>query len=130
MTTDELNHWAKSWIAYETSQSAEERESLWWACERTLEAHWDAPGELWQFINAVHAMDQSDRIMVMLAAGPIESLLATHGDDYIVLVEEKARSDKQFAKVLGGVWQNSMSDENWLRLQSVWDRTGWDGVPE
>ena len=29
-----------------------------------------------------------------------------------------------------GVWQNTMPDEIWARIQAVWDRRGWDGIPE
>jgi hypothetical protein len=66
----------------------------------------------------------------VLSAGPIEDLLAQHGDAFIDRVEIEARRDPSFAKVLGGVWQNSMSDEVWKRLQTVWDRKGWDDLPE
>jgi hypothetical protein len=66
----------------------------------------------------------------VLSAGPIEGLLSHFGESYIVRVEEKAREDPAFAKVLGGVWQHTMSDEIWSRLQAVWDRRGWDGIPE
>jgi hypothetical protein len=56
--------------------------------------------------------------------------LAQHGDNFIDRVEAMAQSDPEFAKVLGGVWQNSMSDALWQRIQVVWDRRGWDGIPE
>jgi hypothetical protein len=45
-------------------------------------------------------------------------------------VETEARSNPLFAKLLGGVWQNEMPDHIWRRVQAVWDRRGWDGIPE
>ena len=66
----------------------------------------------------------------VLAAGPIEDLLAKHGADFIDRVEAEARNDPNFAKVLGGVWKNEMPADVWARLQAVWDRKGWDSVPE
>ena len=74
--------------------------------------------------------DQSIAIRMALSAGPIENLLALHGEKFIDRVGAEARTDPTFAKVLGGVWKNRMSDSVWERLQSVWDRRGWDGVPE
>jgi hypothetical protein len=55
--------------------------------------------------------------------------LAKHGDSFIDRIETQARFDSKFAKLLGGVWKNRMSDANWNRLQAVWDRSGWDGIP-
>jgi hypothetical protein len=65
-----------------------------------------------------------------LSAGVIEDLLSRNGTEMIPLVEAEARSDPSFAKLLGGVWKNKMTDEVWSRLQAVWDRRGWDGIPE
>jgi hypothetical protein len=59
----------------------------------------------------------------------VEALLAKHGDSFIDRIETQARFDSKFAKLLGGVWKNRMSDANWNRLQAVWDRSGWDGIP-
>jgi hypothetical protein len=56
--------------------------------------------------------------------------MARFGERYIDRVEEKARKDPAFAKLLGGVWQNSMSDEIWSRLQAVCDRKGWNGMQQ
>ena len=66
----------------------------------------------------------------MLSAGPLEDLLAYHGHLIIDRVEAEARRKPLFAKLLGGVWQNIMPDDIWTRVQAVWDRRGWDGIPE
>jgi len=55
----------------------------------------------------------------VLSAGPIEDLLAIHGESFIERVEVEARKDPAFAKVLGGVWKNRMNDTIWARLQAV-----------
>jgi hypothetical protein len=75
-------------------------------------------------------MDQSIETIQSLSAGEIEDLLAMNGTEMIALVETEARHDPSFAKLLGGVWKNRMKDEVWSRLQAVWDRRGWDGIPE
>jgi hypothetical protein len=75
-------------------------------------------------------MDQSIETIQSLSAGEIEDMLARNGIEMIALVETEARRDPSFAKLLGGVWQNRMADKVWSRLQAVWDRRGWDGIPE
>jgi hypothetical protein len=70
--------------------------------------------------------DQSQAIKQVLSAGPIEDLLAKHGETFINRVEAETRKDPLFAKVLGGVWQNSMGDAVWKRVQAVW--TGGAGM--
>ena len=91
---------------------------------------YEEPEKLWLLILEIHHRDQSVTIQEVLSAGPVEDLLAKHGDTFIERVEAEARQDPQFARLLGGVWKNTMSDAIWNRLQSVWDRRGWDGVPE
>jgi hypothetical protein len=68
--------------------------------------------------------------MQYLSAGAVEDLLSRNGTEMIPLVEAEARRDPSLAKLLGGVWKNRMTDEVWSRLQAVWDRRGWDGIPE
>src|SRR5437764_836947 len=78
----------------------------------------------------IHERDQSIVIQRILSAGAVEGIMARFGERYIDRVEEKARKDPAFAKLLGGVWRNSMSAEIWSRLEAVCDRKGWDGTPE
>ncbi len=64
------------------------------------------------------------KALALLAAGPLEDLLVHHGSAFIDRVEERARLDPVFNELLGGVWQNAMSDAIWERIQvtrnSVW----------
>jgi hypothetical protein len=64
----------------------------------------------------------------VLSAGPIEYLLAKHGEQFIKRVEKETKADPFFARLLGGVWKNAMTDSVWSRLQAVCDRRGWDGI--
>ena len=84
----------------------------------------------WQFILATLARDSSDKILGMLAAGPLEDLLARHGRTVIARVETEARRQPLFAKLLGAVWQNAMPDDIWARVQAIWARRGRAGIPE
>ena len=90
----------------------------------------DHPERSWPVILEILARDQGVAIIEVLSAGPLEDLLAKHGPAFIDRVEAEARRNPVFAKLLGGVWKSQMTDEIWARVQAVWDRRGWDGIPE
>jgi hypothetical protein len=122
---------ARAWIAYRQAEGGSDRyNALYWTWERITYLTEYLPHKAWRVILLIWAIDQSERVMQILSAGPVEDLLARHGDGLISLVEAEARHDPSFAKVLGGVWKNNMTDEVWARVQAVWDRRGWDGIPE
>jgi hypothetical protein len=83
---------------------------------------WALEGEadrLWLFILTTYRRNISERVISVLAAGPLEDLLARHGSIFIARVEELARQDQKFNFLLGGVWQNTMADEVWMRVQAA-----------
>jgi hypothetical protein len=133
MTQEELNYLADCWLEYwhaHFSKDLRKQEELAWLSDVEYELRYNLPKDYWNLILAIHHKDQSIPIQQVLSAGPVEDLLAKHGESFIERVEEEARRDPQFAKLLGGVWKNRMTDEVWARLQAVWDRRGWDGIPE
>ncbi len=81
-------------------------------------------------ILTIHRMDGSGECWGVHAAGPIEDLLDKYGEKFIERVEKQAKADPVFARVVGGVWKSGMSLEVWERLQGVWDRRGWDRIPD
>jgi len=98
----------------------EEYEKNWWALEIVINWTYDNQHELlWSFILAVHARDTDNETSDYLAAGAVEDLLSEFGNDYIERVEALAASDVRFKSMLCGVWQNTMSDELWSRLQQA-----------
>jgi hypothetical protein len=83
---------------------------------------WHLNGEdelLWQFILNTYVRNLSGNVIAILAAGPLEDLLATVGPKYIDRVEQLARRDPKFNWLLGGVWKNNMTDEVWERVQAI-----------
>ena len=88
------------------------------------------PEHAWQGILAALNDRRTDAYINILAAGPLEDLLSQHGEAFIDRVEAQAAADPRFASLLGGVWQLQMSEDIWRRVQAVWDRRGWDGIPE
>ena len=127
-TPDEL---AKAWIAFTKSPSgSQENEELFWSVD---DVYWLVQGDPtagFDMILRILAKDSSARIMENLSAGPLEDLLVYHGETLITQIEVEASRNPFFKRLLGGVWQNNMSDAVWLRVQAAWDRRGWDGIPE
>lgn len=132
MTESDIWRIAIDWIRFNAAKrnSQEQFDTAWAttkALDFVLDGHYE---ELWNLILVIHSLDQSDKIREVLSAGPVEDLLGQSGERFISRIEEKAKSDPSFAKVLGGVWRNNMSEDVWARVQAVWDRRGWDGIPE
>lgn len=121
MEKTELAKIADAWIAGEEAESeTPEHEENWWAIEQVMD--WSLKREtewLWQFILIIYQREVSEKILAVLAAGPLEDLLVYDGTNFIDRVERLAKEDKKFNWLLGGVWRRSMKDEVWKRVQSA-----------
>jgi len=120
----------RDWIALQhAEEGSPEYERLLDAHESVSDLVEEKPDLGWLFILEVLKIDSSTAVRETLSAGPLEDLLTQHAVQMIERVENEARSNPQFASLLGGVWKNAMSDDIWERVQKVWDRRGWDGIP-
>jgi Family of unknown function (DUF6869) len=117
----------EAWIRVMLKESSDEHDPDFWAFSNLDRMIDDEPENAWSIILEILRRNQSSEILEVLSAGPVEDLLARHGEAFIERVENEARNDEDFAKLLGGVWQNTMSDEIYARVQRVWNRKGWDG---
>lgn len=62
---------------------------------------------------------EAKQVVGRIAAGPLEDLLGYHGEDFIDRIEEEVRCDPRMRWALNGVWQFSMSDDLWSRVQQA-----------
>ena len=133
MTTHTTEQLVDGWLTYQhaSDESGIGPENLLSAESEVMDLTYDDPEALWRFIVCAIRDRRSDEVQVreVLAAGPLEDLLTKSGPNFIDRVEAEARTNPRFASLLGGVWQNSMSDDIWDRVRKVWDRRGWDGIP-
>jgi hypothetical protein len=123
---DEWHRWAE-WVGDPNRDENQSGELIGWN-----EFDWavqEFPELAWRAILDALSQPRMEPHLATLAGGPLEDLLSLHGESFIERVEAEARANLKFAWLLGGVWQHTMSEEIWLRVQSVWDRRGWDGVP-
>ena len=116
-----------AWIRVMLKEGSDEHDPDFWAFSDLDQMVDEEPEEAWPIILEILRRNQSSEILEVLSAGPVEDLLAQHGEVFIERVEHEARIDENFAKLLGGVWQNTISDEIYARVQGVWIRKGWDG---
>jgi hypothetical protein len=121
MNEAELDEIVTAWIAAEQATSGSpDHKRNWWAVSAVM--NWALEGEsdrLWQFVLNAYKRDLPDKIIAVLAAGPLEDLLAKRGVDFIDRIEELARRDPKFNHLLGGVWRNTMTEEVWQRVQLI-----------
>src|SRR5713101_8165327 len=116
---DEMNKIAATWIELHClPEGSSEREEKFWSHDRLWDLIQDDPEAGWNIIQIIR-QEGSDLILSNLAAGPLEDLLAAHGDQFIDRVEALARHDAQFRKLLGATWQNSMPGTLWNRIKAV-----------
>ena len=101
-----------------------------WAVENVSEIEYERPELLLDLVLEVLELKPSKEVLEILSAGPLEDYLGKLGEQAIGRVEALAISNPAFASLLGGVWQGRMTDDIWSRVQAVWDRRGWDGIPE
>jgi uncharacterized protein DUF6869 len=83
----------------------------------------ESPDLAWQAIKLVvgqiKARAHEDRLVEVLAAGPVEDLLRLHGPAVIDRVENEARRDPAFNNVLGGVWSTTIDPDVWERVEHI-----------
>lgn len=119
--------WLSYWLAPENSPT---RVSFSWAVDREYELVREEPEVALLLILEILRRNWSPQILEVLSAGPLEDVLAKHGERIIGTVEKEAKTNPSFARLLGGVWQNEIPNDVWARVQAAWDRRGWDGISE
>lgn len=120
----------KGWIDLHLApQNSPEYEESFWSFSLLNNLVSDFPHDAFEVVLAIIDANHSDPVIGSLSAGPVEDLLVEHGADIIEFVEIEAKRSPIFACMLGGVWRSSMDESVWCRLNAVWDRRGWDGIP-
>lgn len=120
MNKTEQENFVVNYIKY-----LENSDDMFWVFNRFIDLIRDEPETAWILIKKILKTDSSLKMIADLSAGPLEDLLVDHGDKFIDRVEEEAKKNPDFAKLLGGVWKNAINDEVWERIQKVCDRS-WD----
>jgi hypothetical protein len=96
----------------------DELENEWFeGGELMLDAVEEAPETVWPAVLKILEHELTDEQIALLAAGPMEDLLAHHGAQFIERVEAEAQRNPRLNHLLGGVWKSSMTEDIWERVQ-------------
>ena len=120
MIEQEVETLVTAWLEFQhTPENTPE-----WTARRPIVDEFDAlctsdPGRSWTAILRILEIESDEEVLSALAAAPLEDLLSRHGEAFIERVEQQAQADSKFRGVLSGVWQISISDEIWLRVQAA-----------
>ena len=119
LTQEKIKQWATAYIeAQQRSSTIEADNPLWWAIERFMNVYEQQEAEdAWAAILEILARKPSTQVIGMLAAGPLEDLIAEWGTLFIERIELEARQNPEFRHILGGVWQNGSTAEIWERIE-------------
>ena len=127
MTEAEKDELVAEWIEFQSvplkERSREFRKKYELDGCRALEELDDAcrndPELAWELVVRINNAEHNENATMMLAAGALEDLLASHGEQFIDRIEIEARKNAKFNDLLGGVWQNLMTETIWARVQNA-----------
>ena len=120
MHVEDTEQLIRSWIElHKVPRESQRHAELFWSYSQLDDLVRQSPEAAWDAILEILRTDQSRSTLQNLSAGPLEDLLAKHGPTFIERVERFAIQDAQFNYLLGGVWQNSMTDDIWQRVQKA-----------
>lgn len=126
MNSDEQESLIKAYVSYASAgRESPQSEQYFWAITRLSELISRKPTtnnelqKIWEILLEIGQQPLSEKAMSNFAAGPLEDILAYHGEAIIERVETQARRDPSFKHLLGGVWQNAMSNSIWKRVQAA-----------
>ena len=126
MKKEEQTNLIDTWIEYYTQEIElndknelvkKNKEDMFWAFEKLDEICLKTPDMCFEIILEILNIKPNDEIISNLAAGPLEDLLSRHGEYMISKVEDVSKINPAFKELLGGVWQNSMSEEIWNKVE-------------
>lgn len=83
------------------------------------------PEAVWQAVLRIMHRKLTDEQIALLAAGPVEDLLALYGAQFIDRIETEAQRSTAFAHILGGVWRRDMPLEIWRRVETARGGRTW-----
>ena len=119
--TDSLPKIAREWIKEHSSpnidQPPDKRILTYW--NKLTDLVCEQPEQAWHIILEIANTCDEEKVIANLAAGPLEDLLAFHGDRIISVIAEESIHNRRLRFLLGGVWRNNLSEKVWEVVQSL-----------
>lgn len=120
LTDEERNAWVDAYIEAQSSkQPIQADHPCWWAIERFMDLRdLQEAEEAWTTLLQVLMRRPTERVLSLLAAGPLEDLIQYWGPNFIERIERAAWESTDFRALLNGVWESSTPDI-WARVQKA-----------
>lgn len=119
MTEKEIQQWASAYIRAQQDSTllTDDEHPLWWAVEKFSDVRFDetSPRDAWRAILAVLALAPPEKVLAMLAAGPLTDLIEAYAESVIAFIEHEANSNPAFRALLNHV-RESGTPEVWGRV--------------
>jgi hypothetical protein len=118
--TPDVDDLANEWIRLQyLHRAGEDTGDAFWAFE-VLDSMCDRdPNACLSVVQMIFQRDSSDFILANLAAGPVEDLLVRHGPSIIQSIEQLAAVDSRMAKIVSGIWRNTIDEDVWQRIREL-----------
>ncbi len=112
--------WDRAQAAIEHSDAPYHEHPDGWAIDWASDNFDRDPEQDWQVIEWIAQNSRHKWSCVMLAAGPLEDLIANHGEAFIARIEQLARRSPRWRFILSGVWPQGKHDtEVWRRIEAA-----------
>jgi hypothetical protein len=117
MNEEEINKLANAYIELHKARNIKDDDSNWWAFEKFIQVGTEelSSKDCLNTILVILEKKPPDKVMSVLAAGPLEDLIDRCGEEVIDNIERLARQNPKFKNLLGGVWECSTPDI-WSRV--------------
>ncbi len=119
LSIDKLQEWALAYIDFQSKDELpDEGDSSWWPVWKFYDLGEDNPEDCWNAIQLIIDKTDNEKVLGMLAAGPLEDLIEDHGHKFIERIEAEADRNPKFYKVLSWIWESG-SHDIWSRIEKV-----------
>jgi hypothetical protein len=125
LPAETLQRIADGWLAYQRASQVDSQGSIVKAADDDLfdfsmkvdDLVRREPEIAWLVVQLIFVGCRNDIERACLAAGPLEDLLAKHGEAFIDRIEKAASENSDFRELLVGVWRSVIPEPVWERLQ-------------
>jgi hypothetical protein len=120
MTNEEFDKWVSTYIERQglAREPDAENDPLFWSVLKFMDLNDEDPELCWRAILEILQRKPRDKVLGVLAAGPLEDLIEYHGPDFIEKIEREAIANPALKHLLGGVWQSS-TPGIWARIEAI-----------
>jgi len=105
-----------------SEEGGDDYQAAFWASDELSNLCEEDPKNALAAIVEILAINDSAKVLEILAAGPLEDLLIAHGPFVIDEIERLVIAGTKMSLLLGGVWRSEIDAEVWARVEAARSR--------